>query len=226
MALFGSYLDESEGEYKGVRVLSIAGFVAFVEHWDAVVEPWKARVDRAGIPEFHMTEFEGQRGIFDKAKISTEDAMQLFRDLLSIMQKEGLRLAPFAIWTDLREWANAEEPYPEMIVRMSEIVAQSVWSSDGVVDIAYLADENIKHRKACLAGFDVVRKSDMKHAKRIASFGFGNSEKVPHLQVADLLAYEIMKHVRNQLAGRDGFRWSLLQLMKNREQIPTYRIRR
>jgi hypothetical protein len=222
MALFGAYLDESENVFPGtsVRVLSIAGFVAFAEHWDAVAIPWSARLRRAGIEEFHMTEYECRKGAFEH--IPDEDAEALFNDLLSIMRTAGLSLQPFAIWCDRRDW-GAMDPYPEMLTLMCELVAGSVESSDGVVEIAYIADENLKHRGRCRRAMNAIRDSDKAYARNIALFEFGDSKHYPQLQVADLLAFEVTKHQRNMLAAGPRLRYSLEALLENRDLIPTFR---
>jgi len=159
-----------------------------------------------------MTEYERETGDFAIAKVPKELALETFRSLLRIIQ--SLQVAPFAVWTDLREWPNVNRAYPKIVIDLCAILGQLVESSDGIVKIAYVADEDLQHKRECLGAFDRVHREGLPYADTIASFGFGDSKIFPAIQMADLLAYEIAKHQRNILVGRRGIRWPLAEISK------------
>ena len=215
MAFFGAYLDESIHRDGDVRVLAIAGYVGFAENYDLPALQWRESLDRIGVGEFHMTDYERDVGDFAASKVPQELARETFRDLVRIIQ--SLRVTPFAVWTDLREWPDVNRAYPKIVVDLCSILGQLVESSDGVVKIDYVADENLQHKRECLGAFDRVRREGPPYADTVKSFGFGDSRLFPPIQMADLLAYEIAKHQRNILVGRKGIRWPLAEISKTHQ---------
>ena len=56
-----AYFDESYIGKQQIRFLCIAGYVSTVEKWIAFSRKWKRESNKAGIPDFHMTDFEARK---------------------------------------------------------------------------------------------------------------------------------------------------------------------
>jgi len=58
-----AYFDASGTEHSGTELV-VSGFVSTVKKWKGFEREWRALLDDAGIPYFHMKEFAPSTGIF------------------------------------------------------------------------------------------------------------------------------------------------------------------
>jgi Protein of unknown function (DUF3800) len=210
MAIFNAYLDESRNQYPngGVRVLTIAGYVAFAQDFVGLSEAWRKLLDLylapIGLRRFHMVDFECHRKGFEK--LNRHDACALFSGLVGIIN--SLEIQPIGASVNLAEWdalgdavSPKDDPYNLMMQAITHIIAEGIWSNDGKEEIAFTFDcqqkafERHAHR-----AFEYLQENDP-YGKRLLHLGFSSSYKVMELQAADILAYDICKSFRNRLAG-------------------------
>jgi hypothetical protein len=80
--VFIAYIDES-GTHDESEFASIAGYVDRSDGWAGFEKDWKAVLDRYGVGEFHMTDFESRHGEFDSRTFDEDLRHPFLQDLIN-----------------------------------------------------------------------------------------------------------------------------------------------
>jgi hypothetical protein len=199
------YGDES-GEHNAAGSLvrlTLAGGIATCEDWKRLTADWKCHLGRFahyGISWFHMTDFEAHRPPFDK--LTDVDRFDLLQGLLDIT----LRHVPLFFGT-------TDEPSFDKI-----------WLRYGCHVLKTQRELTIAARRAGEKITMVLAKNHDVKAGRLRQFvdgwidrevfefgGFECPQSVCPLQVADIVAYEFSRTMRQQKPGRERYPLSRLK---------------
>lgn len=83
MVLLRAYLDDSGSPtQQGNDTLVIGGYVSDVGGWRYFEELWKAALDRAEVPYFHMKEFGNPNGLYNHLKDGAEKEKEFIGSLV------------------------------------------------------------------------------------------------------------------------------------------------
>ena len=191
------YLDESNQEQVGS--FTVAGYVFDPLGARRLEEPWRQALDSARLPRFRMSEFENRQGPY--AAWSDEYRHAFLNQLISIIHKTARFQVAVAVDLEAFEVLAPSvqsmlpdlTPYTLAVVTTLSDVAQA---TGGTEPIAYVLDQIPKGRTNVIDVFDFVLR-DQRRGRRPAynftSLTSADSTLVPHLQAADMLAYESAK---------------------------------
>jgi hypothetical protein len=106
MTRFTVYFDAS-GHPDGTKVLSVAGFIATVEHWIRIERKWKKVLGDYGVASLHMKDFAHSTGEFVGWKENKTKRRLFLSALIDILRP--LVHASFACSVDLVEYRRVDE---------------------------------------------------------------------------------------------------------------------
>jgi len=128
MVIIRAAFDASYDQPKKVEMpaTSVAGYVGYLEAWEAIEPKWNAQLEKAGIERFHLNDFR-------KKYRDTDFWMDDVRPFAEIIQQSGLTSVTANLWD--ADWHAAPHP-PEYL----EICPRPV---HGCLDMLFnpLADE-------------------------------------------------------------------------------------
>jgi hypothetical protein len=201
VAVLAAYVDESR--QSEARVFVVAGYVFDPEGVRRFEEQWRRALDSAQLSRFHMSDFENRMGPYaawrDKYR---HEYLNHLIDIIKGTTKFSVAVAVDIdsynrLSTDDKAVLNGATPYALAFSSFIERIANASGSND---TIAYVLDQAPKGQ-----GKDHILKEYgyfCKHPReaeqlrlRIDSITWNNSTLVPHLQAADILAYEHAKEV-------------------------------
>lgn len=200
MALLRAFFDESWTR-DGEGVTAIAGYVASAGVWDAVEEPWKARLalyaDK-GVRSFHMKDCCGAEGYGKFARVNTDHRLHIINSLSGILEKSDVQ----AIWSSVynEDW-NSVVTDPEFLNKFPkpfslcfEHIVQQLWrwakrNADGelVVPMFAYQPEYATHMSNVGAAYGQFPW----YRDVLGPLAFDYPSRNVPLQGADLLAHEI-----------------------------------
>lgn len=202
------------GSGHAVRV-TLAGAVATCPEWLGLESQWQHELLRPfKIPEFHMTDFEANRGIFAGWDQAPERRRDLLATALDIIQGNGLK----HFFGVTREVADE---------RGNETEAYRLCVDDLIVELARYKSHQLNDQFAIMfarrQGFrpDLARQAiEREGAEKFGPIISDRPVNVCALQVADLIAYETRCIQRNrperypfgrlrEIAARSGGSFSL-----------------
>ena len=215
------YFDESGGEQNFV----IAGALARSSVWEALTEDWQRVLDREDLAEFHASDCA--QGVEEFVELSKERRESLYREFAEIIQAhEGINGIGVAM--NVAAWkVMFSELFPPNLPAVFEkpwlfafgqvLMAAVQWCPDGE-QIAFVFDDQREFRYQALQGYDVYKNripAGTAIPRQVVSnlrtrLGpdptFGRSCDHPPLQVADLLAYELLLRLRPRTARQSWTR--------------------
>jgi hypothetical protein len=225
MILLQAYFDES-GLHQASPATLIAGFVGRAEDWLRVETEWRAALAPHGITEFHYHEFENRTGPWEPMERWCRDPI---RDALAgIIGKSPLIPIGFGF---VGEWEPTAvthplwkpESYPtayswcfEGSMNLLVRCCREVYASQPVT-VIFAQHEQFAER--ALREFDKFKRNH-RWETLVDPIVLGSPSKVPALQMADMLAYELYQALRKNRDKR--FTWPLLDALWSRD--PTRRI--
>jgi hypothetical protein len=205
------YFDESGGEENFV----IAGALAPLSVWEELSEDWQRVLDREGLAEFHAENCA--HGVEDFADWSKERRESLYREFAEIIQAHN-GIHGIGIALDVAAWkVMYSDLFPPRLPAVFDkpwlfafglvLMAAVQLCPDGE-QIAFVFDEQREFKHQALEGYAVFKDGLLDGTAvpwAVASnlrtrlgpdLAFEDSCEHPPLQVADLLAYELLLRLR------------------------------
>jgi hypothetical protein len=198
------YLDES-GVHRDSKAVTVAGFVSTAERWVSFEREWRDALSDYGLPSFHMVDFAALRGPYSH----WQDAQQRIRfgRLLEIIKSHvvygvgiGIPTEPYHRLFSPEAKAHVGGPYGfaaavaflEFSHQLRDVI-EDPWlayvfeaGQPGIDQITNLFQYNVQMPE---------QKTDL----RLLSLAFENKIDFVPLQAADVLAYELFRHLPGQL---------------------------
>lgn len=198
------YLDES-GVHRDSKAVTLAGFVSTPDRWVSFEREWREALDDYGLPSFHMVDFAAGRGPYSHWQNAQHRIR--FGRLLEIIKAHvmygvgiGVPTEPYHRLFSPEAKAHVGGPYGfaasvaflEFSYQLPEVV-EDPW-------LAYVFESG-------QPGIDQIAKSfqyneqvpEQKADLRLLSLAFQNKLDFVPLQAADILAYELFRHLPAQL---------------------------
>jgi hypothetical protein len=213
LAVLIAYLDES-GDVD-TPLLTIAGYLSNEHKWKRFEREWRKCLKEYGVSYLHMREFTQSRNEFkdwpeSKRRAFVKQITWIIKS--AVMFRVGI-VVPCAYY---RDTVGKVEPQntqltPFWCCFVSCISAILVYCKNNGIrdDLALAFDENNQPSRHA-AGYYASLKElpDIENRHQLVSLTFADDKKVPPLQAADLLAYELNKYhqgfVRKPLEMLDG----------------------
>jgi hypothetical protein len=229
--MFGVFLDES-GTHAGSRVTAVAGYVVSEESLLLLEREWIASLNEHQIDELHMKEFVppyGKQAAWDESKKRAllEPLIALIHRHSSLGVGAAVVMDEFMQSTHARALAAAPgiifSPYQWCLRFCINQVAE--WADanghDGPFD--YTLDQGDTNRHWVTQDFNDLRAdSRLRQKYRLGSINFEDSQRVPALQCADLLAYEMYKEMDRLLSQSERrTRGSFVALFRENDRLGT-----
>jgi hypothetical protein len=225
------YLDES-GTHEAALVTVVAGY-AIQESEVALLErEWLDALARHGLRELHMREFVPPYG--KHATWTDSDRRALLEPLIALIHKRSLVGIGAALHLDeftRAIQARSHKKVPELVESAYEwcfryCTAQAAAFADkreidGAID--YVLDQGCFDRHCLERAFHRSKESaEIKGRFRLGEIAFRDSEGVPALQCADLLAYEMYKEADRVISdSHRKTRKSFLALFRDEDRLVT-----
>jgi hypothetical protein len=223
-----AFFDES-GHSASTRVVAMGGVMAGPKQWGEVRRKWQTALDRFGVEVFHMTDFENRQGEFRGWDESQKHAllgelMHSFEDDLwyfigaAAVVKDFNRLP-------LNGPLRFQDPWYFCYQTCFEEALSPLFFFDPEAAGVETEDSNLRacffeeHRQFKWGPvlFALAHERDRERGmnRPTGIIGWGGKKTSVHFQLADLIAYELRKHVENAVfnEGRPT-RWPMRQLLK------------
>jgi hypothetical protein len=233
-----AFFDES-GHSASTKTVSIGGAMTTPKRWGNLRVRWKAALHRHGVQLFHMKDFENRRGEFDgwdetrKRALLTElfDAITdfpLFVIGAVVVVDDFNRLSAEFRQHLIDPWYLCYHSCFHDAITMTVCIDSKQEDID-VEDVRVRACFYELHRQYTWGPvlFEMARQA-AKEREWAAPYqngiiGFGSKRSSVHFQAADLIAYEIRKHVENAIykQGRPT-RWPMKQFLKGFMVVNTF----
>jgi hypothetical protein len=199
------FLDESSDEKQDV-VYVVAGFVGAEENWAGFSGDWSAVVAAHGLAgvTFHMTEFEsGTAAPWKSLKADKQRRESLLNALLGVIEKH--KLCAFGAMLLVSEY-NAftghswDHPY-KLALETALFSAVELCAVAPGGKIRFTCDQNNEVAKWVLEAFEKVKQNNPGCAEVFGHLEFSSDDASPELCAADMLAFEMRKHVYNSVTN-------------------------
>jgi hypothetical protein len=219
----------------GRRVFVIAGFVGRIDAWNSLTAEWIDRIQPQKLPNpisaFHMTDCETGHGEFrDRFGWDRDSRRQLITDLIEIICKH--QVVMWGIGVRIEDY-EALAPVNEEGVKLGRssyhfvlqaAIAYLAGEMEGLGNshydtIDFLFDRRDDHETWARTLHKELRNSEHSWGRYIGTLSFSNKTEMRRLQVADLGAYETMKHLTNALYNEGRTRRSFEKLADNRHVL-------
>lgn len=204
MVMLSVYFDESYNQPTSKEpdmplVYTIGGYLSTVQQWKAFQKEWSKTLKDAGIPFFHMADYESRFGFYKDW--SDEKRIEVLQKLHTIINKYVLKGFATSILISDYEGLSAEqkfvfgEPHVCALISCMKHIAVLCDEFDITDRIAYVF-ENSRFNGRISTTFGNLSDEDNK-GYRVGSLTFAQKECMP-LQAADILAYEVTKEIARQ----------------------------
>lgn len=217
MSIHAGYFDES-GTHASSKVIVVAGFVSDVPGWDRFSVEWAGLMKEFGLEYFHMNKFAN--GAPPYKTWSEELRQERINRLLETIGKYEMSSVGYAIVKSQYESVLsplAHEVYktPYVLAAMAcfHTLATTAIGVDTWMD--YTLEDGAYGKGALLDMYDSKDDSGRLNMNnlRISDLAFRDKRYNPPLQAADILAYELYKHLPKSLGWeQQHIRYPLQQL--------------
>lgn len=223
-----AYFDES-GHSASTPVVAIAGAMSTPKGWSALREKWTSTLAKYKINVFHMTDFESRQGEF--LGWSEDRKRAMLGELFGAIEDAPLMLVGAAVVVahfnelDSNKQRILMDPWYVCYQSCFTEVLSSVYVfspvEEGIepefADIRACFFESHRQYKYGPALFALTHEKVRSHAlmKTRGIIGWGSKQSCVHFQLADMVAYELRKHIENSLFGLGRpTRWPMKRFMK------------
>jgi hypothetical protein len=223
-----AYFDES-GHSASTRVVAIAGAMSTPKRWGALREKWTATLAKYKIDMFHMTDFESRQGEFSGWDENRKRA--LLSELFEAIENFPLMLMGTAIVVghfnklDANKQKYLMDPWYVCYQSCFTEALSTLYIFNPVEEGVEPEFANIRscffesHRQykygPALFALTHEQVSSRAVSRTRGVIGWGSKQSCVHFQLADLVAYELRKHVENSLFGLGRpTRWPMKRFMK------------
>ena len=218
-----AYFDES-GNEELPGYFGVAGFVGFDNQWSVFDRLWKNALESTGAPYLHMREFAHSVDAFADWKDDKERREKLMAGVVTAVQQSeltavgsALRVADFDALTKVQR-IRLQSPYFFCLQDVLLGFALINFGEEPKVVVHVTGDRQGQHADKARKLHRAMRQSGRLFAHFSDELNFANMQQAFGLQAADLLAYEMVKELRNQDARpEDGMRWPLDQIVSDPE---------
>jgi len=217
MAMFRAYFDES-GTHDESRAVCLGGYVSTVAAWDRLEIEWNVMLANENLEILHRVDLENFRKEFkdwdDKRR---KRLLVKATRLIRAYTMKGLFGAVFK--------KDFERTMPECVQRAfggpygwlvhDAMIGIGHWGEDRgqTAPVEYVFEEGAHGRKQVERMFKTLGKDKHWGAKLLlGGWSFAKKENVVQLQTADILVYEVYKHVTNRIV--DGERREIRKSVK------------
>ena len=218
------YLDESID--KEGRIFVIGGFVGRSDAWSSLLCEWIDRIQPHRLPHpikaFHMTDCENGGGEFrDQFGWNKSSRTQLIIDLIEIICRHkvgmfgfGLPVHEYEALETINGTRLGKSQYHFLFQTALSDLAISLEQAGAPREaLDFFVDRNSPHETwARWLHKEMTNDDRLKWRGRIGRLTFENKERLRLLQVADLGAFETMKHLTNLLFNEGRARKSYQKL--------------
>jgi hypothetical protein len=219
--LFTAFFDES-GHSSFSRVVAIGGAYGSPKYWRLFREAWSVTLEQHGVKSFRMSDFENRFGEFRGWK--EQQRRDLLAALFGILDETMLiPIGAAVVVEDFRKMTlKARSGFFDPWYICFQTCIQEVANLYLLVDDPEIVDPNIRAvvfeeqlEFWRAPGFFQQVIESARNGERLGMLAFARKQASIHLQVADLIAYEMRKHVENCLFDpARPTRWPMLQLQK------------
>jgi hypothetical protein len=204
--------DNLDGQGRPSPAVTVAGYLATPLQWKQFDKDWKKRLDEAGLPYFHMTDFVSQQKLFkNRNDWPKEKRDRLITDLIQIISNNVIYGVGMAIVrADYNKVIEAlpivrkffGSPYTFCSIRCFETGVD--WARAAKYDetIKYIFESGDEHQHEVLAAHTSICKDDKRrefYRFGVGSLTFEDGARVRPLQAADILAHELYKEMGRQV---------------------------
>jgi hypothetical protein len=202
--IFTAYLDES-GTHDGSQAVSVAGYVSTPEAWTRFEADWRAALDDFGIDMFHMSDFENRAGDFQRwpNELRQERLARLIRIInTNVIASFGTTImcSQYADTFSSEAHRFVGGPYGLAAVMVMMDLGKILRLTGALGSIAYVFESGALGAGQVLQVFTANEQNPkQKEEMRLLSLRFENKRDFVPLQAADILAYELYKHLPRQL---------------------------
>lgn len=205
-----AYCDESYVGAKGQsdRLFVLASYVAPLKQWEYLNPIWERilhdegmKIQGSPLREFKASDCHGGKGIFEGWE--RHDRERVWHRLIRVLTECNVLAVWLAIdldaYSDHVDVIKAHRPpgfekaYVLAFQSLIHVICQEYPDSGDPITLVF--DEIQKQGNAKIV-YDKLKSSDFSYKDRLHSLTFAESHLVPGLQAADILAYEILRHVR------------------------------
>lgn len=218
-----AYFDES-GSEEPPDYFGVAGFVGSDSQWSVFDELWNHALATTDAPYLHMREFAHSVDAFTDWKGDSARREQLMAGVVAaVLQSDltavgsALRVADFAALTK-KQRTRLRSPYFCCLQEVLWGFAVTTLYEDPKVEVHVTGDRHRQHEDTTRKLIRALRKIGEPFANLSDELNFADMRQTPGLQAADLLAYEMVKELKNQDARpEDQMRWPLDQILSEPE---------
>jgi Protein of unknown function (DUF3800) len=224
-----AYCDESVRNETGVLVM--AGYLGTLRQWQHFDQGWNADLFHDKLPEFKASDCEKGNGAFEgRCKEERQGSYQRFvariaesQLLASVVVTDLHAYAPIRPEMDaLREIPRKKggvtkfgDPFYPTFEYLVALVANWTRTAPPGEQVLYVFDENKEYGSKCYQLFcDLKSQKEAELAHRMRSMVPGDSRDFPGLQAADILAFEVRRHVEEVVWARrpapERWQWDAL----------------
>ncbi len=224
------YCDESYD--KNHRVYSLSGFVGRDKAWKQISKRWRNRCLADGIQCYHATDCEAAKGDF--RAFSKDQIVKLNTDLIAILTEEkgivgfgtSIILEDHTLVSESSEKARrvlGNHPYFMVMQFLLSDIANEILEAEKNYRVAFIFDRQEEFQGRARQLYDEVRQQSPHLAKHMGTLSYADKRKFIPLQIADKLAYEVMKNMLNMKYDPDRKERTALTRMKEGRIIQAIR---
>jgi|GEM_PF-6326432 len=202
MAHYEMYLDES-GTDRDNRYMYVAGCMMERDEWMALDKRWQDILGRFGIRRFRASDCEAAKGEFNDW--SRERRNEIFALLVDEIVNSNCYLVWVGVGKEELKSMQAQQfpllditPYELCVLKCHELTAlfPVIHKISGTMDLYFERGQNIRQhvRRVILCPHRLSTWG-------VTTIAFPRKEDHTPYQVADLYAWELLKHTRNLLTG-------------------------
>ncbi len=218
-----AYFDESGGE-ELPGYFGVAGFIGSEHQWSLFDRLWKETLETTGAPYLHMREFAHSVGAFTEWKDDKARRERLMSGVVAaVLQCEltavgsAMRVGDFDALTE-QERIRFQSPYFCCLQDVLYGFALMTLGEDPEVEVQVTGDRHDQNEEKARKLHRALRRTGGLFVNLTDELDFADMRQTFGLQGADLLAYEMVKELRNQeVRPEDRMRWPLDQILSDPE---------
>ena len=198
------YFDES-GTHSNSKAISVAGYLATSDQWQKFDVEWKQAMEDFELEFFHMTDFVARRAPYDKW--DDDQRRERLSRLIELINGNVFAGIGFAL--PMSEYYKAFSKRAKEYCGGAYGLAATVCFMDAAMAvkdehpkarIAYIFEQGVKGRGQVMKIFDhACDDPKLRDDRRLLSLKYENKRDFRPLQAADILAYELYRHLPIQI---------------------------
>ena len=218
-----AYFDES-GSEELPGYFGVAGFVGSDYQWSVFDRLWEEALEITGAPYLHMREFAHSVDAFTDWKEDKTRRKQLMAGVVAaVLQSEltpvgsAIRVSDFDALTE-EQRIRVQSPYFYCLQEVLWGFALATLDEDSEVEVHVTGDRHRQHEEKARKLHRALRRTGGLCANLSEKLNFADMQQTFGLQAADLLAYEMVKELKNQdVRPEDRMRWPLDRILAEPE---------